>query len=243
MRLGLISDIHGNLPALEAVLRRLEEEEIDRVICLGDLAVGPFASETVKRLQALAPTTILGNWDAWMLDGVPPCGDSDAGKRLLEMGAFWAAQLDDEDRAFMREAQPAHHLDVNGSRLVFFHGSPRSYNEPILAATTTEELTHMFARHVAPIVIVGHTHVQMLRRLPFTMIVNPGSVGLPFVEWPIFDARVCPWAEFGILHYDHDGEVKVELRRTEYDARSVVEYTLASGVPHAEWWTACWETA
>lgn len=243
MRIGLISDIHGNLPALEAVLQRLDEEEIDRVICLGDLAVGPWPSETVRRLRELAPATIVGNWDAWMLDGVRPCGDSEAGKRLLDMGSFWAEQLDADDLAFMRSAEPELDLTADGAgRVVFFHGSPRSYNEPILAASSTEELTHMLSGHDAPIVVVGHTHVQMLRRLPFTLIINPGSVGLPFVEWPILDAQVCPWAEFGILEYGGDGDLNVELRRTPYDAASVVAYTLASGVPHAKWWTSCWQT-
>ena len=69
MRIALISDIHGNLPALEAVLAQLGEEEIDRYICLGDVAVGPWPSETVKRLSRLGCTSIVGNWDAWILDG------------------------------------------------------------------------------------------------------------------------------------------------------------------------------
>jgi hypothetical protein len=86
---------------------------------------------------------------------------------------------------------------------------------------------------------VGHTHVQMIRRLPFTLLVNPGSVGLPFVEWPVSDARVLPWAEFGLVDYGDDGEVTIELRRTRYDARALVEEVLASGVPHAKWWTDC----
>jgi putative phosphoesterase len=243
MRIALISDIHGNLPALEAVLQRLDDETVDRIICLGDVAVGPWPSETVKRVDTLDCATIVGNWDAWMLDGVPPCGDSEAGKKLLEMGSFWADQLDEDDRALMRRATPDLQVEIDGSRLVFFHGSPRSYNEPILPATTTEELTHMLLRLGAPITVLGHTHVQMVRRLPFTLIVNPGSVGLPFLEWPVAAARVARWAEYGILDYADDGQVSVELHRTPYDAQAVIDYTLASGVPHAEWWTACWEPA
>src|SRR6266853_695783 len=144
MRIGLISDLHGNLLALEAVLAKLGEEEVDRLVCLGDVAVGPWPSDTVKRVAALDCASIIGNWDAWMLDGISPCGDSDAGRKLLEMGSFWAAQLDEDDLAFMRQAQPELRIEVDGGKhLVFFHGSPRSYNEPILAATPTEELTHM----------------------------------------------------------------------------------------------------
>ena len=243
MRIGLMSDIHGNLPALEVVLERLDEEEIDRVICLGDLAVGPWPSETVKRLRDFGPECITGNWDAWMLDGVPPCGDNEAGKKLLEMGAFWADELDEDDRAFMREAKHELRVEVDGGRLVFFHGSPRSYNESILSATPTEELVHMLGGLDAAITIMGHTHVQMVRPLPFTLMVNPGSVGLPFLEWPVAAARVARWAEYGVLDYDEDGKINVELRRTPYDVESTIRYTLASGVPHAKWWTDCWEPA
>jgi putative phosphoesterase len=241
VRIGLISDIHGNLPALEAVLDRLERESIDSYICLGDVAVGPWAKETVARLRELDPVSIVGNWDAWMLDGEAPCGDTVAGRMLLEMGTFWSEQLDDDDLAYMRRAEKELSVDVGLRRLVFFHGSPRSYNEPILAAMSSEELMHMLAKYSAPVVAVGHTHVQMVRRLPNMLIVNPGSVGLPFLEWPVAAARVCPWAEYGILEYDDEDTVSIELHRAPYDAQVVIDHTLASGVPHAEWWTACWE--
>jgi predicted phosphodiesterase len=245
VRIGLISDIHGNLPALDATLAQLAGERIDRLICLGDIAPGPWASETVKRLAPLAPDCILGNWDAWILHGEMPCGDNPTGHKLLEMAEFWTADLDDDDRTFMRRAHRRLEIDCgDGERLVFFHGSPRSYNEPILSATPTEELRHMFRTcDDAPVVFVGHTHVQMIRRLPFTLLVNPGSVGLPFVEWPVSDAHVLPWAEFGIVEFHADGELDVELRRTPYDARALVEHVLESGVPHAKWWTDCFVDA
>ena len=72
MRLGLISDIHGNLLALDAVLDELNESRIDRLVCLGDVAAGPEPRETVERLRELGCPVVRGNWDTWVLDGVPP---------------------------------------------------------------------------------------------------------------------------------------------------------------------------
>jgi len=242
MRIGLISDIHGNLLALEAVLEALEEERIDQIICLGDVAVGPFAGETAKRIRQLGCPTIRGNWDDWMAGGEPPCRGGEVCRMLLEMGSFWSAQLDADDLAFLAGLQETLELELgDGRNAVIFHGSPRSFNEPILGGTPTEELEHMLGPLEAPIMIAGHTHVQMVRRLPFSVLVNPGSVGLPFREWPVATARVCRWAEFAVLDYDTEGTLEIQLRRTPYDVDAFIRYTLESGVPHAEWWTSSWD--
>jgi putative phosphoesterase len=242
MRIGLISDIHGNLLALDAVLEQLEKERIDRIICLGDVAVGPFASECARRVRELGCTTIRGNWDDWMAGGEPPCSGGEVCRMLLEMGDFWSAQLDADDLAFLGGLEEKLDLELDdGRKAILFHGSPRSFNEPILSATPSERVEHMLGELEAPIMIAGHTHVQMVRRLPFTLLLNPGSVGLPFREWPVAAARVCKWAEFGVIEYGAEGLLDVHLRRTTYDVDAFIRYTLESGVPHAEWWTSSWD--
>ena len=240
MRIGLISDIHGNLPALEAVVAQLGADRIDRLVCLGDVAVGPWPHETTQRLRDLSPEVVLGNWDAWLLDGTRPCPDSDSGRKLLEMGAFWGQTLDAGDLEFIREAEMRVEMTVDGSRLSFFHGSPRSFNEPILAGTDRAAVEGMFASTDTPLAGLGHTHLQMIRRLPNVLLVNPGSVGMPFREWPEPTTRICPWAEYGVVDFVDEGKLTVELHRAAYDAESVVRHVLASGVPHAKWWTDCW---
>jgi putative phosphoesterase len=241
MRIGLISDVHGNLPALEAALACLEQQEPDVIVCLGDVAVGPWPRETIARLRALGCPTILGNWDAWMADGTPPFGERAGDPRLLEMAAFWAAELRDDDVAFLRGLEPRLQLDAGGGgRVLLVHGSPRSCNEPILAETPVAEVEAMLARADARVVVAGHTHVQLVRRLPRTLVVNPGSVGLPFSQWPLGDGHVSPWAEHGLLELGDDGSLDLRLRRTPYDVDALLRFVRASGVPHAEWWSRSW---
>ena len=87
MRVGFISDIHGNLFALDAVLADLERQEVDRVICLGDICFGPLAHECLERVRALDCPVILGNWDSWSIDGFPP---ADVHSRLSGGGGLTA---------------------------------------------------------------------------------------------------------------------------------------------------------
>jgi len=100
MRIGFISDIHGNLFALEAVLADLADQEVDRVICLGDICFGPQAHECLERIRGLECAIVLGNWDSWSTEGFPPADDP-IGMRLYEIGAWWAQHLTNEDQVFV----------------------------------------------------------------------------------------------------------------------------------------------
>jgi predicted phosphodiesterase len=99
--LAVLSDIHGNLAALDAVLGELERERVDELVCLGDVALGPEPEETVSRVRALGCGVVMGNWDAWVLEGFPPAQE-DPWRRFIEQGKWWARKLSTEDRAFLR---------------------------------------------------------------------------------------------------------------------------------------------
>src|SRR2546423_7444252 len=105
VRLGLISDIHGNLLALDAVLDELNDSGIDRLVCLGDVASGPEPRQTIERLRELACPVVLGNWDTWLLEGVPPL-QLQAGPKLRDQGGWSAAQLTEPDKALLRGRHP-----------------------------------------------------------------------------------------------------------------------------------------
>jgi putative phosphoesterase len=239
MRLGLISDLHGNLPALEAVLAELDEAGVDELVCLGDIAPGPQPRETTARLRELGCPVVLGNWDTWLLEGVPPIAGA-AGTKLREQGDWQAAQLGDSERAFLGTLPPSVELEAGGRTVLCVHGSPRSTMEDIYATTPDEELAVMLNGSRPAFLVAGHTHVQLARPRESTFFLNPGSVGLPFYNRPPDDAaQISPWAEYGILEVQ-DGRVSTELRRAPYDVASFLELSLESGMPHARWWVDCW---
>ena len=237
MRLGLIADIHGNLPALDAVLAELEQEPLDEILCLGDVAVGPRPRETLARVRELGCPVVMGNWDAYFLSGFPPAED-ELQRKLVEMGRWWAGRLAERDLAYMRSFQHSVERVTGSSRLVAFHGSPRSYEDVIVATTPEDELERMLGGERAPLLLGGHTHFALVRRLHGALLVNPGSVGLPFAE-PADVMRISPWAEYGILDAS-DGRLSVDLRRTQFDVDAFLASIRASGMPHADWWASLW---
>ena len=240
-RIGLISDPHGNLLALDAVLARLEHEELDGLICLGDVAAGPQPAETLARVRELGCPVVQGNWDEWFCEGFPPAEDETA-RMLFEIGDSWVAQMTPEELELMRGFSPTVDLDLGGGGTALcFHGSPSSHMEGIYAITPEETLSGFLGGSEAPVLLCGHTHVQMLRRHADALVVNPGSVGLAFLAWTPQTVRVAPWAEYGVLLWEEEGRVSVDLRRATYDVEAFLDLALESGMPHARWWVDSWQ--
>jgi putative phosphoesterase len=242
VRIGLISDLHGNPLALDAALAELDRAGVEELVCLGDVAPGPQPVETVRRVRELGCPVVLGNWDAWLVDGVPPLPPP-AGDKLGEQGEWWSAQLGEEERRFLQSLPPAVEVDAGGASILCVHGSPRAYTDDIHATTPDAALTEMLDGREPLVLATGHTHVELVRVHGSTLIVNPGSVGLPFHSWPPpnGEIRMSPWAECAIVSVTN-GLVSTELRRVPYDVRPLLDAAVESGMPHARWWTNCWLT-
>ena len=237
----MLSDLHGNPFALDAVLADLPAG-VDELVCLGDAAIGPFPHEAVWRLRELQCPVVMGNWDAWILDGVPTL-EGEVGPRLSAQGEWCASHLEREDRKFLRGFRPTLELDLNGTRALFFHGSPRSSMELLLPDVSRAELDRALAGVHADLFLAGHTHLQMLRRRPDSLFGNVGSVGLPFSEGPSGGSlRVSRWAEYGLASVDERG-LTLEFRRVPYDVDEMLAAARASGMPHSEWWVSCWDAS
>jgi len=237
--LGVISDIHGNLPALEAVVAELKREQVDELVCLGDVALGPQPTETVGQVRALGCPVVMGNWDAWTLDGFPEA-QGELGRRFVEQGKWWARMLSSEDRAFIGTFQQQVELQVGGADVLGFHGSPSSFDDMILATTPHEDLLHLLGGCEQPLLLCGHSHAQLLRVVEGRLLVNPGSVGLPFRGVPLGELQlISPWAEYALVRIDNR-RVSVDLRRTRYDVEGMLQYTIETGAPYAAWWAETW---
>jgi predicted phosphodiesterase len=239
MRIGLISDIHGNMFALEAVLAELDREKLDDLICLGDVAaLGPEPGAVLARLRALQCPVVMGNTDAWLLS--PPPTIADDIDRVLT--PWCIAQCSGADLAYVRSFPPTIERPLGDERtLLCFHGSPRSYDDVILSTTPDDTLDGMLGDMRAAILAGGHTHLQMLRRYGDAHLINVGSVGLPGVGPKAAQRnRHVRWAEYAVI--EADGErVDISLRRTPLDIDQMVERARASGMPAVDWWATLWE--
>jgi predicted phosphodiesterase len=241
MKIAIISDIHANAIALDAVLAEIEREGIDRIVCLGDVAGGgPHPREVLDRLRQLGCPVIRGNVDDWVL-ALRPYGTGDPSIRRPEDIDRWCAgQLQPADRDYMDTFEPVVELPLDGSAgLLCFHGSPRSNRDVILAGTPDEEIEEMLGERRADVMAGGHTHLQMLRVLGASLLFNPGSIGVPFGRSAKGKKRHPPRAEYAVLTAE-GSRFRVELRRAPIDASAVVSAILKSGMPHAEWLAKRW---
>jgi predicted phosphodiesterase len=249
MRLALISDIHGNLVALDAVLEDIRHQDVDEIICLGDVAaIGPQPKETLGRLREIGCQVVMGNSDAELLqlESSYRSGRDQVDRRTQEVVSWCRSQLLAEDLSYIRSFPPTVERSLGPDvTLLCFHGSPRSYNDMIMWTTLAAELDQMVTAVQAMVLAGGHTHVQMVRRHRDMMIVNAGSVGLPYDknpwsgEVPQEEIRFAEWAEYALVTY-REGSLGVELRRVELDLEEVAGAAFKTGRPYARQWAAAW---
>ena len=242
MRVALISDIHGNLVALETVLSTIAREDVDQILCLGDVAAtGPHPHAVSARLQAVGCPVVMGNADIWLLNPRFSETVDEATRQIEEVDSWCALQLTSSDLAYIRTFQPTIEYPLGETVQLFcFHGSPRSNTEIIDVNTSDETLEQMFVGTHALVMAGGHTHVQMLRRYREGFILNPGSVGLPSESNRLFEEIYNPpWAEYALVTWQNSG-LSIELKRVPVDIDEVKKAILESGMPDAELWAKDW---
>ncbi len=242
MRIGLIADIHGNLVALDTVLACLAAEGVDEIICLGDVAaLGPQPVEVLTRLRALRCPVVMGNTDAWLLNFPTDEFSDDAANRAMRAITEWCdARLSPADRAYLGTFTAAIERDLGAAgTMLCFHGSPRSYDDTIVATTGESDLDRMIAETAATLLVGAHTHIQMMRRYRHARLVNVGSVGLPGIGAARPYNDNVRWAEYATVEADASG-LAVSLHRVALDVAAMVARARICGMPHLEWWAGTW---
>jgi predicted phosphodiesterase len=217
MRVAALYDVHGNLPALEAVLDDVRRERVDATVIGGDAVAGPFPVETFERLVSLPDALFVrGNADRLVVE------------RVEGFGSAWCADQLGAQRLAAVDLWPFdQRLDVGGlGEVVFCHATFRTDEEIVTRITPDHEVVAAFPG--GGTAVVGHTHVQFDRRYDGLHLINAGAVGMPYEG-----RRGAFWALLGAG--------QIELRRTEYDVEAAAETIRASGWPEAaqlaEWLT------
>lgn len=205
MRVAAISDIHGNLPALEAVLAEVEQERPDLVVFCGDVASGPMPAETIELLMSLrGPRFVKGNADRGLVDefdGKPP-------KEMSGPFADWcASQITTRQRDFLDSFEDKVVVDgVDGlGRVLFCHASPRNDTDVFTVETPIDRMRTLLAGADADVVVCGHTHMQFDRSVDHLRVVNAGSVGMPYGRPGAYWVMLGPNVQHKRTDYDREG--------------------------------------
>lgn len=225
MRVAVIADVHGNAPALEAVLAELEGAGVDLIVDLGDLLAGPLPADTMALVDALGDRIahVSGNGDRELVAGfdTPDATATELPPAVAEIMAYAVGAIDRRTRDALAAFAPTLVLDVDGlGPTCFCHGTPRSDVEIVTTASADRRVAEILADVEQDVVIGGHTHMRLDRRVGRHRVLNPGSVGMPY------EGR--PGAFWAILGPD------VELRETPYDLDAAAARIRAAGFPGAE---------
>ncbi len=228
MKIAALYDIHGNLPALNAVLAELETIQPNLIVIGGDIVAGPMPAETLTRLMQLGDRAqfIRGNADREVVaafDGTS--ANLDMTDHVREAMAFVAGRITRDQRDFLAGLPERLTLSVDGlGTILFCHATPRNDEEIFTPATPDDRLAVIFANIEQQYVVCGHTHMQFERRLSRLgnlRIINAGSVGMPYADQP-----GAYWLLLTPEGYEH--------RRTAYDVDAAAQAIIASGYPGAQ---------
>jgi putative phosphoesterase len=208
VRVAALYDVHGNAPALEAVLAEADREGVDQIVFGGDLASGPLPKETIDLARSVDALYVLGNADVLASPSMSP--EWDKARRWVE------TQLTEDEMAWLA----AFDFSAVVDDVLYVHATPQDNETVITELTPDERLAEHLAGVEQSVVVAGHTHMQLDRTIGSKRFVNAGSVGMPYEP-----ERGAYWALIGS---------GVELRRTDYDYERAAAAIRASGHPMAE---------
>jgi putative phosphoesterase len=219
LRIAVISDIHSNLEAFQAVIANLPQH--DALIFLGDLVgYGPQPNEVVEQLRQLEPqVALMGNHDYAVVSG-----DTSGFSTHARVAVEWTRrQIKNEALDYLSTLYPSANITLNRTRVSLFHGSPEDpLNEYVFPGIPNSLAKELIQRAMSSVVLLGHTHMPMLYSFEKSMLANPGSVGQP--------RDGDPRASFAVLSLSGT-ELSFEIRRVKYEIETVAKRIFEEGLP------------
>lgn len=232
-RVAVISDLHGNATAFEAVLEDIRHRGIDTVYNLGDVAgKGPRGSECVRLSRLHCAVTVRGNWDDFLPTETP--------ERRDDAGWWWHSELTREDREWLQSLPLSHDIVLGGRRIRLFHASSRSVYHRVHAHHTDEDFEEMFAATdltghgpTPDVVCYGDIHDAFVQTILGRTLINVGSVGNPLDE---------PRASYVVLEAEPDaggpagghGTFGIQFVRVPFDVEAEIRIAADLGMPALE---------
>lgn len=230
-KVAVFGDIHGNIAALEAVYADMDERGVvPNRYCLGDLVgYGAYPNEVVEFVRSRAVPTIMGNYDRGVGEASDDCGCAYQTKEERRRGARSIAWTNDEinedNRAYLRELDRQIELELGDRRVVLVHGSPRRINEYLYEDRPDSSFERLLDQVDAEVLVCGHTHLPYHKVLPGDRhLVNAGSVGKP--------KDGDPRAGYVVLS-DEGSTFDAQFHRVEYDVEAMATAIEQSELPSA----------
>lgn len=229
-RMAVFSDVHGNRPALEAVIADLTARGISRIYCLGDLVgYGPDPNGVIDVLRERDIPSLLGNYDEGVGWETGDCGCFYPDEQAREIGeasyAFTLSAVTPDSKGYLRSLPRELHVGLADKRVHLVHGSPRRINEYLLKDRDQRTYIRLARAEGDDVLTFGHTHEAWFGRYEGKLFVNVGSVGRP--------KDGDPRAIYVIVSSSLGAPVEIDIRRVEYDVDAVAAAMVAVGLPEA----------
>jgi predicted phosphodiesterase len=218
MRVAALNDIHGNLPALEAVLHDIRQEQVDVIVVGGDIVPGPMPHEVLTYLLSLdIPVQFIhGNGELEALARMAGRETGSIPEQFREAVGWVAQQLQPDYEGLLANWPLTLQIEIPGlGEALFCHATPRDADEIFTPLTPEERLLPVFEGLDASLVVCGHTHMQFDRAVGHVRVVNAGSVGMPFSEPGAYWLLLGPTVEFRRTDYDLTKAAE-RIRQTPY---------------------------
>jgi putative phosphoesterase len=226
-RVAVITDIHANLPALEAVLEAIQRTDLDAIYCGGDLVgYGPHPNGVCALVEERRIPTIYGNYDYAIARDLEDCGCAYRDQHDRDLGqlsvAWTLEHTDQRSKHFMRTLPFDLRFEIDGRSVRLVHGSPRKVNEYMFADKPARTFERIAAGADCHVLVFGHTHQPWVAEYGGVLFANCGSVGKP--------KDGDPRAAYGVLEIDA-GKVVADIERVEYDVAAVARDVESAGLP------------